>query len=327
MKTMNGVSKSLLVLSAFLFLLQFPSSAQSAGDYPNKPIQLIVGTSPGGSEDGRARALAPTLEKVLGQPIVVINKPGAAGAVSLALVAKSKPDGYTLVSVAGSHLLLPYMQNVGYNSFTDFTHVSGVGIQPFGIVVRNDAPWKTLGDFIDYVKNHPGTKYGSWGQLGRGHIFMEMLGTAADIKWDHVPYKGDVPCITSLLGGHIQVAVSAASFVPHARAGKLRILALLTEKRSAIFPQVPTLKEVGFNFDFRTNECIGYSGPKGLPLEILMKLENAFKQAVESDEFKQLMDKFGSEANYKDSKEFTQLINESIPQMWEMIKKLGITKP
>lgn len=326
---MGNVLKGLIVLLPVLFLFQFTARAQAASDYPNRPIQLIVGWTAGASEDMRARGLAPTLEKVLGQPVVVVNKPGAASTIALTLVAKSKPDGYTIASSpAAPVLFLPHQQKLEYDPLTDFTYIAGTAVQPFGIAVKSDAPWKTLRELIDYIHNNPGKiKYGSWGIGGAGHVHMDLFGRTADLKWVHVPFKGDQPNITALLGGHIPVASISSAFVPHVRAGKMRLLAVLGEKRSAAFPQVPALKEFGLNIDLRAGEVLGFAGPKGLPPEIVSKLENAFKQAVESPENKQVMEQLANEANFSDRKTFTKLIHELNVSTGEMIKQLGITQP
>lgn len=326
---MGNVSKGLIVLLPVLFLFQFTSRAQASSDYPNKPIQLLVGYAAGGSEDARARALAPKLGEVLGQPVVVVNKPGAGGVVAITLLAKSAPDGYTLGSAATSPILFgPHMQKVEYNPLTDLTYICGVGIQPWAIVVRNDIPWKTLRELIDYIHKNPGKiKYGSWGIGGAGHVHMELFGRAADLKWVHVPFKGDAATITAILGGHIPVAVLASTFVPHAKAGKMTPLAMITENRWPAFPQVPTLKELGFIADYRATESLGYCAPKGLSAEILGKLGNAFKQAVESPEFQQAMEQLDNERRFRDSQEFTKLIHELYPQIGQMIKGVGLLQP
>jgi tripartite-type tricarboxylate transporter receptor subunit TctC len=326
MKTMRGVSKSLIVLSVLLFLLQFPYSVQAAGDYPNKPIQVLVGWTAGASEDLRFRSLAPKMEEILGQPVVVVNKPGAAAAVSMTLIAKSKPDGYTIGNTSSSSLLfIPYMQKIEYNTLTDFTFIAGTCTQPFGVVVRSDAPWKTWGELIDYIKKNPGKlKYGTYGIGGGVHVFMDVMGRKLGLDWTHVPFKGDQPAITALLGGHIPVAGLSSGFVPHARVGKFRPLAIFADNRLRAFPDVPTLKELGFDFDYRWTEVLGFSGPQGLPPEVVSKLENAIKQAVESSPFQKAMEQLENEAKYRDNQTFTKVIHELYPQTGKMIEQAGL---
>lgn len=328
MRTMQNVFKTLIGLLAVGMLFQFMASAQAASDYPNKPIQIIVAWTAGASEDLRARSLVPKLQEVLGQPVVVVNKPGAAGTLGLTLVAKAKPDGYTLGSSPTSPILFaPHIQKMEYNPVTDFTFIAGTAIQPYAIVVRSDAPWKTMTELVDYVKNNPGkVKYGSFGLGGLAHVYMEKLSKDWNLNWVHIPFKGDQPNITALLGGHVPVAATSSAFVPHVKGGKLRVLVLLTAKRISAFPQVPTLKEMGFKLDLRGNEVLGFCGPKGLPPEIVKKLENAFKQAVESPENKQAMEQLDNEPRFRDSQTFTKLIQELYPEIGQVIKELGLAQ-
>jgi len=314
-----------LLAVGVLIILAVPVWGASS-DYPNKPIQVIVAWSAGASEDLRARALAPKMGEVLGQPFTVVNKPGAAGTLGLTLVAKAKPDGYTIASGSTSPILFaPHVQKMEYNPLTDFTYIAGTAVQPYGIVVRSDAPWKTLPELIDYVKKNPGkVKYGSFGIGGLIHIYMEEVAKEWNLNWVHVPFKGDQPNITALLGGHIPVAGCSSAFVPHVRGGKLRLLALFTAKRSLSFPEVPTLKELGFKLDLRGNEVLGFCGPKGMPREIVKKLEDAFRQAVETPEYKQAMEQLNNEGLFRDSRTFTDLVYELYPKIGQTIKDLGL---
>jgi tripartite-type tricarboxylate transporter receptor subunit TctC len=329
MVNIGNISKSMFVLTLALFLFPTFTSAQSTEDYPNRPIQLIVSWPAGASDDARARALATKLQEVLRQPMVVVNKPGAAGTLGLTLAAKSKPDGYILGhSNASSLVFAPHIQKVEYNSLTDFTYIAGTTVQPCAIVVRSDAPWKNLKELTNYAKNNPGKiKYGSWGIGGYAHVYMEMLGKVAGIDWVHIPFKGDQPNITALLGGHIPVSFLSSAFVPHAKAGKLRPLVMFTEKRMPNFPEIPTLNELGFNLDLRVSGSIGLVAPKGLSPEILMKLEKATKYAVESAEYTQAMEKLDSEAFYRDSQEYSRLIHQLYPVIGKMIKQLNLSQP
>ena len=326
MFTLGNFSKTIICFLAILFVSQFAVSTQASGDYPNRPIQLIVGWTAGASEDLRFRALATKMEEVLGQPVIVVNKPGAAAVVSMSLIAKAKPDGYTIGNAnSGAIVFVPQMQKVEYNPLTDFTFIAGTCNQPFALVVRSDAPWKTLGELIDYIKKNPGkVKFGTYGTGGGLHVYLEVLGKKLGLDWSHIPFKGDQPNITALLGGHVPVIGASSAFIPHARAGKLRPLAIAGDNRVRAFPDIPTLKECGFDFDFRWTEGLGFSGPKGLPPEIVAKLENVIKQAVESPAFKQVMEQLENEAKYRDSWTFTQLFHELYPRVGKMIEQAGM---
>ncbi|MCX5914866.1 MAG: tripartite tricarboxylate transporter substrate binding protein [Deltaproteobacteria bacterium] len=314
---------------AFMGLLSVCICGVAGAEYPDRTIQLIIGFDAGGSEDLRARALVSKLGEVLGQPVVVMNKPGASGSVALSLLAKAKPDGYTLGSASASPVLfVPHVQKVEYNPLTDFTYICGSAVQPLGIVVKSDAPWNTFNELVEYVEKNPGKlKYGTFGIGGGAHVYMELVGKSRNLNWVHVPFKGDQPTVNALLGGHIPVAVSPSTFVPHVRGGKLKLLAMATESRSSAFPQVPTLKELGFNLDFRAfGDVLGYLGPKGLPPGIVKKLEDAFKKAVESPDFQQIMENLTNDKRYRDSREFTKMIHEVYPRTGQMIAQLGISQ-
>ena len=326
MSAVRKTGRSLLILG--VLSLFFCGAARA--EYPDRSIQLVIGFDAGGSEDLRARALVSKLGEVLGQPVVVVNKPGASGSIALSLVAKAKPDGYTLGSASASPVLfVPHMQKVEYNPLTDFTYICGSAVQPLGIVVRSDAPWNTFNELVEFVEKNPGKlKYGTFGIGGGAHVYMELVGKSRNLNWVHVPFKGDQPTVNALLGGHIPVAVSPSTFVPHVKAGKLRLLAMATETRSSAFLQVPTLKELGFNLDFRAfGDVLGYLGPKGLPPGIVKKLEDAFKKAVESPEFQQIMENLTNDRRYRDSQDFTKMIHEVYPRTGQMIAQLGISQP
>jgi tripartite-type tricarboxylate transporter receptor subunit TctC len=329
MKTTNhNWLKSIVLLPAVFAFGLMAAPGFAASDYPNKPIQVIIGWSAGGSEDMRARALAPKMQEVLGQPFVVVNKPGGSGALGLTATAKSKPDGYTISSGSTSPILFtPHLQKVEYDSIADFTYIAGTTIQPYTIAVRADAPWKTLDEFLDYVQKNPGkVKYGSPGLGHYCQIYMELLGRSRGLNWVHVPFKGDTPAITALLGGHIPVSANSSAIIPFQKSGKVRMLAIVAEKRMPQFPQVPSLKEYGFKFDLRANEVLGFIGPKGMPPEVIKKLENAFKQAVDSPEYKKVMEQLDNEPAYRDSQTFTKLVQELYPRIGEMIKEAGVSE-
>ena len=190
------------------------------------------------------------MAEVLKQPVIVVNKTGAANQVAITFIAKSKPDGYTSGPASTSALLFtPHMRKVDYNTLTDFTYIAGIASQGYGIVVKKDAPWKTLQELIDDSKKNPGKiKYGSWGVGGSGHLYMEMVAKVLNLQWDHVPFKGDAPNLTALMGGHVPVSIATVAFAPYVKSGQARLLAVVAENRMNAFPDVPTLKEVGVHY-------------------------------------------------------------------------------
>jgi len=316
---------AMTVLSMTLLAPPFGIGAWAADDFPSKAIQIIVGSQPGGSDDLRYRSLAPKMAEVLKQPVIVVNKTGAANQVAITFIAKSKPDGYTIGPASTSALLFtPHMRKVDYNTLTDFTFIAGIASQGYGIVVRNDAPWKTLQELIDYTKKNPGKiKYGSWGVGGSGHLYMAMMEKQLNLQWDHVPFKGDAPNLTALMGGHVSVSVATVAFVPYVKSGQARVLAVVANDRMAAFPDVPTLNEVGIHIE-GIWDTIGVCGPKGLPPSVLKKLEDAIKQAAEGDEFRKAMKVLETDVRYRDSQTYTKMVKDAYPRIGELVKRAGL---
>ncbi len=317
--------KHSLVASLALVLLVAAIPARAQTDFPKREITLIVGFAPGGSEDLRARAVAAKLSELLGQPVIVANRGGASGAIGLALVAKAAPDGYTLGSISASPMVFaPHLQKVEYKP-SDFTYLAGSANQPFCICVRQDAPWQTMQELVAFAKQNPGKpNYGHPGNGHQSHVVVAMLNIAAGTSMTGVPFKGDSDAITSLLGGHIEMASLASTFVPHARAGKLRPLALIGDNRLKLFPDIPTLRELGYNVNTKAPALLGYAGPKGLPPEVRRKLESAFAQALRSPEFAAMLEKLDNELYYRDGETFGKQVAELYDAMGTMLKQLGI---
>ena len=234
---------TVVTLLAVLMCWLSAGAVQAASDFPTKPIQLIVCWSAGGSEDMRSRALATKAAEVLGQPVVIVNKPGGSGTLGLTFTAKSKPDGYTIASASTSPILVtPFFQKLEYDPIKDFTFIAGTCTQPYVIAVRSDAPWKNIEELLGYVKQNPGKiKYGSPGQGHYCNIYMEVLAKNRGLSWAHIPFKGDQPNIIALLGGHVPIIATSSAIIPHVKAGKIRLLAIVADSRIASFPEHPPL--------------------------------------------------------------------------------------
>jgi tripartite-type tricarboxylate transporter receptor subunit TctC len=317
-----------LLAMSFIFIFIFSSFAFAAEPYPIKEIELIVPFGTGGGLDLMSRTLAPKLSEILGKPVIVINKPGASGTVGTALGVKSKPDGYTLITISPSCILFaPLFQKVPYDPVKDITYIAGWVDQPYGIQVRADAPWKTLPEVINYAKKNPGKiRYGSTGVNGIGHIYMESIAKDKGVNWINIPMEGDGKMIPALLGGHIEVATMAVAWAPHAKAGKMRPLALFGTKRFADFPNTPTLNELGFNYYAGAAGFLGVGAPAGLPEDIRKKLEDAFQTAVSSPEFKKTAEKLSLESWFRPGVELAKSAEEGLKSIDDMAKRLGLKK-
>jgi tripartite-type tricarboxylate transporter receptor subunit TctC len=307
-----------------IFVLIPVFSSFASEPFPSRQIEIIVPWVPGGGSDLMARTLAPKMSEILGQPVVVLNKPGGGGTVGLTYLATRKPDGHSLIMVTPTpFILVPQLQKVEYTAW-DFTYITGLVTQLQGVQVRADAPWRTFRDLLDDAKKNPGKiKYGTYGVASIPHILMEGIAKDRGITWTHVPFKGDSDLITAVLGGHVMVT-TATTWVPHAQAGRVRELVLFTEKRCSDFPDVPILKELGFDYYCGASSLNGIAGPKGLPEEILKKLEDAIRVAAESPEFIKGAKVVAHEIHFQNSKDFTKSMEEGFNKLGDMLKSMGL---
>ena len=274
--------------AVWVWILMAVSFGLQAQGYPAKSIRLIVPLAPGGNQDIVARAVAEEVSKVLGQQIVVENRPGSSAIVGTQSVKASAPDGYTLLSVSNTFARVPgIVKAAGYDAAADFTGVSLVSRIPMVLVVNPGNPARTLQDLVALAKDKPGSiSYGTSGVASTGHVAGELLSRQSGIKLLHVPYKGNSQAIVDVLGGQITMMFDQVSTaVGHIRSGKLRALGVTTKARSALLPDVPTLHDTGApGFDDVTWN--GIVAPAGTPREIVAQLHAAVARALGNDEFR-----------------------------------------
>jgi tripartite-type tricarboxylate transporter receptor subunit TctC len=284
------MKKAIGVLLGLVLFLGVGSITTAVAGFPECPITLLVGFSPGGSLDLSARALAAAAEKALGQPIAVENKTGGTGSVALAALLKAKADGYTLVATPSSVLVrVSQVQAFPFKPLKDFKPIAGYGTPELGIVVKSDAPWRSLKELSDYAKKNPSAvKFASDGNGSTPHGAVEAIILQDGLRMIHVPFKGSIESMTALLGGHVEMASVTSEFVPAVQAGQARLLATMGDKRAPKFPDVPTMKESGYPFVNETVYCV--VGPATLPNDVAKKLEEAFVKAGESKEYKEILD-------------------------------------
>ena len=262
----------------------FYGLATAQEKYPSKPINLIVGYPAGGTTDLGARALALAAGKILGQPVVILNKPGGASSVAMASLKNEKSDGYTLGILSSGAVLSQHLRKVPYDSAKDFTPIMQYAVYLYGLVVRADSPWKTFQEFINYAKANPGKiRYSTGGSGTPQHLVMERLALKEKIKWTHIPFQGNGPAVTALLGAHVEASPGTSEWKPHVEAGRLRLLAVFGENRMTDFPNAPTLLELGYDIVAPSLICI--VGPKGLSPQVIQTLHGAFKKAMEDPDF------------------------------------------
>jgi putative tricarboxylic transport membrane protein len=255
-----------------------------AADFPTKEVQIIIPYASGGATDLIFRALAATTGKYLGKAVIVVNRPGGGGAVGCTEAAQAKPDGYTLLSAITPLTILPHQVKTAF-TYKSFEPVINVVKDPGMFLVRSDAPWKSLKEFLDYAKKNPDMiTVGNSGAGGGVHLIALAFEKTAGVKFNHIPFAGGGPSVTALLGGHINaVSVSPPEGIEHVKAGKLKIIALFAEKRFELFPDVPTVKEQGV--DFVMGQWRGLAAPKGTPPDAIKKLHDAFKKGMDDPVF------------------------------------------
>lgn len=305
---------------------QQAAKAPEAPKFPTKNVELIVPFAAGGGTDSAARALANSAKDKLGQSVVVVNKTGGGGAVGMNEGMKAKPDGYSVTMVTVELVTLKHL-GLAQLDYQGFEPLIRVNMDPSAITVRSDAPWKTLKEFLDYAKANPGkVKVGNSGPGGIWHLAAASLEQKADVKFNHVPYSGGAaPAILALLGGNIDaVAVSPAEVDNNVRAGKLKVLAVASDKRVKTMPDVPTMKEAGTDVVLGTWR--GLAVPKGTPAPVKQKLHDSFKSAMEDKAFVDYMDKAGLGIAYLSSADFQKSIEDQSAAFGDLITKLGLKK-
>jgi tripartite-type tricarboxylate transporter receptor subunit TctC len=302
------------------------AAAQEA--YPSRPISIVVPFPPGGVADLTARPVAAALERTLKNPVGVVNKTGAAGAVGMQFVATSRPDGYTLLLALSSISIIPEADKLfgRQPAFTvdQFAPIALISADPTVLVVRAESPWKTAREFIEDARKRPGQiSYSSSGIYGTLHMAMELLSHAAGIKLRHVPYAGAGPALTAILGGHVDALASGPAVVlPHIKSGKLRALAGWGDKRVAALPELPTFKELGYP-EAEFYIWAGVFAPKGTPEPALQKLREALRAAVNDPEFKQAMEKIETPVAFKQGEEFQRFFDADARRLAEGVRKVG----
>jgi tripartite-type tricarboxylate transporter receptor subunit TctC len=321
------MKKILYISLLIVFFFSISTFGIAGAAYPEKPITLIVNYAAGGSADLAARALADSAAKILGQPIIVLNKVGASGTIGVGAIASAKPDGYTIgVSTFAPMTMGPHMFDVPYDPIKDFEQILVYGLVMFGPVVRADSQFKTLKDLVSYAKANPGKiKYSTIGPATPNNFGMVNLAKAEGIKWELVVFKGNIECVSAVLGGHVDVvSQNPADVVPYIKAGKLRLLASLCNTRWKWLPEVPTTKELGYNFDVES--YYGLAAPKGTPKPVMDKLKNSFKQAMATPQFIETMERIYVPPYYLSGEDYQKMIEEGYKSMGEMIKEVGLHK-
>jgi tripartite-type tricarboxylate transporter receptor subunit TctC len=301
------------------------ASLAATASFPDHPLRLIVGFPPGGITDQVMRVAAVEAQKKLGQPVVVENRPGAAGVTSFLLMKNAAPDGYTIGQINAALWRQPVFTPVDYDPIRDFTYIINLVDNIFAVVVNADSPFKTWAELLAYGKaNQDRISYGAPPGLGQSaHLFVEEIAAKEQVKWQPIGYKGSSESMTALLGGQITFAVdtviSSSAFV---RAGKARYLAVAANERMQSWPDVPTMRDLGYPLSI--DSPIGLGGPARMPAPVVASIHDAFKFALEQPAMTALLQRSDQHARYMGTAEFTAFVARSNVEQREMLTRFGM---
>ena len=325
---MKNTLQKVVVASLIQFCAIGLVNAQNreVASYPNKPIRIINPLAAGGAVDTMARMLAPTLQEILGQPIVIESKPGAGGTIGANFVAKSPADGYTILMVYDTFAVNPHVyKNLPFDSFKDLAPVTELVKIPLVVVAGNKLPANNLRELADLSKSRSnGINFSSGGAGSSGHLAAELLKTNLGIDMTHVPYKGGGPAMTATIGGETDITILGAVItVPQIKGGNLKALAVLGKKRTPALPQVPTAAEQGLS-NFDVSSWVGVLVPAGTPAPIIDKINNAFAQALKNPNVQARMAEQGNEVVASSPAQFGVFLNQESNKWAKVIKDNNI---
>jgi tripartite-type tricarboxylate transporter receptor subunit TctC len=315
-----------LLTLAGLLALGASVHATPADAYPSKPVKILVGYSAGGAVDAIARSVGQRMSAILGQPVVVENKPGAGTNIAVKSLTSSAPDGYTLLLAANALAVNPSLfEPAPYDLERDITPVALVGRVPVVFTVREGSPIKTLPELVAAAKARPGgVTVATPGNGSTPHLAMELFQHTAGLSLRHVPYKGGAQAITDVLGGHVDVvAVNALEVLPLAKSGKLKVIAVMSTERSAVLPGVPTVAESGYP-GFESSVWYGFVAPAGLPKPVLATLHEAVQKALESKEVREQLAAAGGIPLPGPTAQFDKLLKSDAARYGKLIREANI---
>lgn len=314
------------IAAATLFSSSLAGAQSAAQTFPNKPIRFVVPFPPGGGNDILARALAPKMSEILGQQVVIDNKAGAGGNIGADFVAKSPPDGYTIVIASNQVTMNPWIYSkLPFDIAKDFSPVAQIASVPMLLAINPEVPAKNLKEFIALAKAKPGSLNYSTPGLGTPqHIAFEVFNFDAGVKVTHVPYKGTSPSIVDLIGGQVQATIGTmASLDQHVKSGKVRPIAVSTPQRSPAMPDIPTIEEGGLK---GYNVPLWYSvlAPANTPKDIVAKISASIQDALKDPQIKAQLERQGFVESYLDPQQMTALIAKDLAYWQKAINNIGL---
>jgi tripartite-type tricarboxylate transporter receptor subunit TctC len=314
------------MLARILFaVLAIIAPIAGAQQYPAKPVRIIVPFAPGGGSDLAGRLVAAKLTERMGGQFIVENRPGAGSNLGAEIAVKSPPDGYTLLLISASYTVNPSVYKLNFDPMNDITPVIQISGGPYVVAVHPSVPANTLAEFVALVKKQPDKyAYGSSGNGSIMHVASEYFLDAAKIKVLHIPYKGTGPAVQDTIGGQVQLVFGAVPVtLPHVRAGRLRALAVTTNKRIAAAPDLPTVEEVGYP-GYEVTNWHGLVAPKGLPRDIVERLNREIGEVVKSEEMKKNLTAEGLEPAGGSPERFAQILKSEMTRWAKVVQQAGI---
>ena len=294
--------------------------------WPSQPVKLQIAFPAGGPTDITMRVLAENAAKMLGQPVVVENRPGAGGTLPAQALQQARPDGHTLAQIPLGVFRLPYTTKINWDPVKDISYILGITGYAFGVVVPSDSPIKHWADFVAWAKANPGKlAYGSTGVLTSPHLTMEDIAQRLGLELNHIPYKGSADLMQSLLGGQLMAAADSTGFAPHVAAGKLRVLCTWGEQRLAKFPDVPTLKELGL--PIVQASPYGLGGPKGMDPALVQRIHDAFKAAMEQPNHVEALARYDQQLMPMTPQQYSRFAEETFRREKVLVDRLGLARP
>ncbi|MBI3917188.1 MAG: tripartite tricarboxylate transporter substrate binding protein [Betaproteobacteria bacterium] len=326
---MQNVTKQLLAVGTLNFGLALaPLPAAAADGYPARPVRVVVGFSPGGGADVVARIVTLKLTEVLKQNVFVENRPGAGGSIGAALVARSAPDGYTMMLVSSSYSVIPTLyKNLSFDAVKDFETVSLIAQAPLLVVVHPSLPVRSVRELVAFAKVRPGQlNYGSGGNGTSGYLAGELFKTLAGVSIVHVPYKGAGPALTDAVAGQVHMTFSSVlSALPHVKNQKLRAVAVTSAARSAVLPELPTVAEGGVK-GYRRTTWYGMLAPARTLAAIVSAMSTAVQKSVGAPDVRQRFLSDGAEPGGGTPRQFHDYLVAEIAVAKQIVEKAGVAK-
>ncbi len=301
------------------------SSAGAAPPFPTKAVNMVIYTAPGGSTDLTVRMLCKRATELFRQPVVAENKVGGGGFLGIAEVANAAPNGYTIGVAASSMLSVePQLRKAPYDP-KKLTPIMGYGVYPFMLAVKTESPWKTIRDFVDYVRKNPGkVNLATTRPYSMENFAMFMLQNQEKLDFKLIPYEGGAPAVAAALGGHTDGFVGTSEAIPHIREGRMRGLATFLAQRMPGLPDLPTLRESGY--DVVVESRLAIFGPPALPKDLTKKIEDTFKASMDSEDFKKICKNFEITPSFMNSEEIGKYHNDLTEKIKAIVEKLGTIK-